>query len=285
MSTESDAAATEGEWVFHDGEGPYAGWLFRYADGTLVTADGTVLEDATTRAPEPREQVEPTGPTGRTGRTAAPASEAGGVAEDEPEPAPEPTPVDVPEPPDDPEVADPPPEPAAPPAPAEEAPPAAQTPAAPPPDFLQWSTSAVPQVLCGVLGVAAAIGAVMVLVTSLGEGTDGPVTALGLGLLAVAGLYGVTTLAPSTVTLRGAELSVDRGGEATTFDLAEPQTVVELDEPGRSRWSARVASPGGPSTVLRRSQVDPTDFTAACRAHLARREHRHEGHHEDRHEG
>ncbi|MEO7422331.1 MAG: hypothetical protein ABIU87_08045, partial [Ornithinibacter sp.] len=81
-------------WVHHesgDGQG-FTGWLYHYADGTMVDEDGTVHEHVSVPAsnevaPEPEPEPEP-----------EPDPEPEPESEPEPEPEPEPDPEPEPEP-------------------------------------------------------------------------------------------------------------------------------------------------------------------------------------------
>jgi hypothetical protein len=357
VAVDPETSASGGEWIHHEGPGPYSGWLYRHPDGTLVTEDGTVLEyadeepvaeveDAPSPDPEPEpaaqaveeaepepepaaqavEEAEPEPepePAARVVEEGAPApvtrpAEPDLAAEPEPDPEPEPEPSpptrdpgwvfhdseehrgwvyehadgrlvaddgtevrsraaassDAPGP--DPEQ-EPEPEPDV-----DDVDEVAEVPDEEPdepatsvPPYLRWETSPLPQYAAGLVFLAAAIGAVLLVITSLSTTTDPGrlTTGVALALLAAAALYGVSALAPTTVTLHDAKVGVARGDKLVTFDLTDPETQVDLDDKPRSTsWRARLRSASGDVEVLRRTQVQPGLFSDVVRHHLAARE-------------
>ncbi|WP_017934617.1 hypothetical protein [Nocardioides sp. Iso805N] len=71
---------------------------------------------------------------------------------------------------------------------------------------------------------------------------------------------------PTRLTLRGSELEIVRDGSRALFDLAAPQTSIEMrGEPGDRRWKVLVVRRSMSPYVIDGSMVDPGEFTQVLR--------------------
>ncbi|GAB3991834.1 hypothetical protein [Nocardioides marmoraquaticus] len=284
-----------GDWVFHDGTDQHEGWLYHHTDGRLEQEDGTLVE------PQPEATLEPQ-PAPEPAPAPVPTPEPTPI--EEPEPTEDPVPAarddrgpgdwvfhdgsddtgphdgwlyhhtdgrleredgTTVEPTDD-EPTEPAPSPVE---PDEAVEATGDTDPHPRPTYLRWEASVVPQYLAGVVFVAAAIGAVVLLVDFLGDTASGRlVPAVGLVLLAGAALLSLGSLAPTVVTLRESVVEVAHGETVRRYDLAESGVRLDLQgSPSSLSWQARLGHPDGDVDLLRRRQVDPREFTDAVRAY------------------
>lgn len=243
LSDERSGNEDEG-WVFHEtgSDGDFEGWLYHYADGTMVDADGTVFEHVqggaitqTQTQPEPEAEPEPE-PEPVPAPAPAPAPKA------EPEPEPEPDPV---------------PEPVADSAPAEI------------PAFVQYTSSSLPTYVLGAVGLVAAVAGVLTLIAVLKDPSGSALLLpVLLGLVAAAAWWAFDRVNPATVTVRNGVLTVVRGDDTEEHDLRDPATDVRLgDDPRSRRWKAEVRTDDGPTSVIRASEVKARQFAQILEHH------------------
>ncbi|WGL52151.1 hypothetical protein P5P86_19640 [Nocardioides sp. BP30] len=75
-----------------------------------------------------------------------------------------------------------------------------------------------------------------------------------------------TGASPTRLTLRGSELEIIRNGSRALFDLAGPQTVIEMrGEPGERRWKVLIQRRSMSPYVIDGSMVDPGEMTQVLR--------------------
>ena len=278
---------TDPGWVHHDGgePGAFHGWLYHYADGTMVDADGTQYafpDEATETETETEPDADLT-----PDRAAKP--------EPEPEPEPEPPPEVEPQ-----QHAQPEPEPPA--EPVQEAsdktdPEAeadrsttkrpAQPGSGPPvleeekqrarsdiPRFVEYSPTNVRGYLLGSVFLVSAVAGVLTAFVALSEdSTPALVIAGGCGVLALVSSWALISWKPTVVSIREGVLEITRGEHSDRFELEDPSTVVEFSgRPGSPAWTAMVKHSNGPRTILRSSHVKPRQFERIVRHHRARQE-------------
>lgn len=281
-------------WVLHEGEGEaFAGWLYHYADGTMVDADGVEYavppppEAAVAPEPEPDPESETDpepepDPEPRLSVVASPPVEptpAGqpqlAVVEtppDDPEPEAEPEPEPEPEPETESES-----EPAPEPETEPESEPKAQAPAEQErpsdiPRFVEYSPTNARGYLLGGVFVAASVTAVLTLFVAINDNSAAAlVIAGGCMVLALVSWWALLGWKPTVVTIEEGVLDISRGGHSERFELTDPTTVVDFaGRPGSPTWAATVRRQNGPRTVLRASQVKPRQFERIVRYHRAR---------------
>jgi hypothetical protein len=297
---ETDAPAEDPGWVLHEGHGDdaFTGWLYHYADGTMVDAEGVEYAMPAATAAEPDPEPEPV-------QEPEPSAEAEPVADAEPEPEPEPEPrlsvvappvVDeepdtppqlavVENAPDEPEPeAEPEPEPESEPEPDPE--PSAEASAEPEtspepekeerpsdiPRFVEYSPTHVRGYLLGGVFVAASVFAVLTLFVAISDSsTAALVIAGGCMVLALVSWWALLGWKPTVVTIEEGVLDISRGGHSEQFELTDPTTVVDFaGRPGSPTWAATIRKQNGPRTVLRSSQVKPRQFERIVRYYRAR---------------
>jgi hypothetical protein len=288
------APAEDPGWVLHEGDGDaFAGWLYHYADGTMVDAEGVEYalpepevgpgtEPEAGPGAEPEAGPEPEAvPEPRLSVVAPPPAEPEpreppqlavvetppdeSVAEPEPEAEPELEPEPEPEP-------EPQPEPG--PEPSDKAPAQKPVEAERPSDiprFVEYSPTHVRGYLLGGVFVAASVAAVLTLFVAISDSSaPALVIAGGCMLLALVSWWALLGWKPTVVTIEEGVLDVSRGGHSERFELTDPATVVDFaGRPGSPTWTATVRNNNGPRTVLRPSQVKPRQFERIVRHHRA----------------
>ena len=246
-------------WVFHEGDEPgaFQGWLYHYADGTMVDADGTqyaVPGDATPTEPDvdlaPEQDAEPE-PEPNPNPSPSPSPKArwkrSSTPQPEPQPAPEPGP------------------------PAVKEEPQARSDI---PRYVEYSPTNVRGYLLGSVFLVSAVAGVLTAFVALSEdSTPALVIAGGCGVLALVSSWALISWKPTVVSIRGGVLEITRGEHSDRFELEDPSTVVEFTgRPGSPAWTATIKHANGPRTILRSSHVKPRQFERIVRHHRARRE-------------
>lgn len=115
------------------------------------------------------------------------------------------------------------------------------------PDTAHWSETARPRLVVGTVLVLALAGLVTSLVLTIT--TQSPVAIAGLAASAIVAVIfrGALMAAPITVVdLKGPMMTIRRGGEHDTVNLADPKLIVDLiGTPGRADWRVRVEAIDG----------------------------------------
>ncbi|MEO7351777.1 MAG: hypothetical protein ABIR34_05460 [Marmoricola sp.] len=237
----ADVETADEGWVHHEStdSAGFTGWLYHYADATMVSEDGTVheytesgvlLEETAVPGPGQEPEAEP---DQKPEPEPQPATQS--EAEPEPEPEPEPEESSV-------------------------------------PGFVEYSPSELRSYAMGAVVVLASVAAVLALFRAAPEpDLGGLVLVVCLGVLAAAAGWALASWTPTIVSIQDGVLRVARGSHEDVFDLREPETRVQLSEkPGAPNWRATIAQADGRSVVVNAREVKARHFTEIVQYHRNR---------------